>query len=316
MHHGGCLRAPSLFGIRSPGDVTFGAIARLSMDGNDMTRFVNNVKTAVLLGGMMGLCLAVGSMYGQQGLFIALIAGGLMNIIAWFFSDKIALASMQAQEVNGSTPGVGGELYHMVDELRQRAGLPMPKVCICPHEAPNAFATGRSPSHAAVAVTEGALRILTVDELRGVIGHELAHIKNRDTLTSCIAATVAGILAFLANWGWMLGGGRDRENSNPLIGFLTIILAAVGAALIKAMISRSREYVADHDGAVIAGSPHGLISALQKLEVYAGRIPMQNPNPAQNNLFIIEPLCGSSMLELFATHPATEKRIIELRKLA
>jgi len=280
-----------------------------------MTRLFNNVKTAVLLGGLMGLCLAVGSMYGQQGLFIAFFAGGLMNVFVWFFSDKIALASMQAQEVTAQTPGVGGELYHMVDELRQRAGLPMPKVCICPQEAPNAFATGRSPSHAAVAVTEGALRILTLDELRGVIGHELAHIKNRDTLTSCIAATVAGVLAFLAQWGWMLGGGRDRENSNPLIGLLTVLIAAVGAGLIKAMISRSREYVADHDGAMIAGSPFGLISALQKLEIYSGRIPMVNPNPAQNNLFIVEPLCGNSMLELFASHPATEKRIIELRKL-
>jgi heat shock protein HtpX len=167
-----------------------------------------------------------------------------------------------------------------------------------------------------VAVTQGALRLLNEAELRGVIGHELAHIKNRDTLISCIAATVAGVLAFIAQWGWMLGGSRDREGGNPLVGILTIVIAAVGAAVIKAMISRSREYVADHDGAMIAGSPHGLISALQKLEVYAGRIPMQNPNPAQNNLFIIEPLCGSSMLQLFATHPATEKRIIELRKLA
>jgi len=270
----------------------------------------------VLLGGLMGLCLAVGAFYGQQGLFIGLVFGGLMNVIAWFFSDKIALAAMQAQEVGPDSGGVGAELYRVVDELRRNAGLPMPRVCICPHDAPNAFATGRSPSHAAVAVTEGALRLLNVDELRGVIGHELAHIRNRDTLTSCIAATVAGVLAYLAQWGWMFGGGRDREGGHPLLGFLTIILAAVGAGLIKAMISRSREYVADHDGAMIAGSPHGLISALQKLEVHAGRVPLDNPNPAQNNLFIIEPLCGSSMLELFATHPATEKRIIELRKLA
>ena len=281
-----------------------------------MTRFVNNVTTAVLLGGLMGLFLVVGSLYGQSGLLIGLIAGGLTNVIAWFFSDKIALAAMRAQEVDASTPGVGGELYRLVDELRQRAGMPMPRVCICPQEAPNAFATGRSPSKAAVAVTQGALRLLNEAELRGVIGHELAHIKNRDTLISCIAATVAGVLAFIAQWGWMLGGSRDREGGNPLVSILTIVIAAVGAAVIKAMISRSREYVADHDGAMIAGSPHGLISALQKLEVYAGRIPMQNPNPAQNNLFIIEPLCGSSMLQLFATHPATEKRIIELRKLA
>jgi len=280
-----------------------------------MTRAINNIKTAVLLGGMMGLFLLVGSFYGQNGMLIALAMGGFANVIAWFFSDKIALASMQAQDVGPETPGVGGELYHLVDELRQRAGLPMPRVCICPHEAPNAFATGRSPSHAAVAVTAGAMRLLSLDELRGVIGHELAHVKNRDTLTSCIAATMAGVLAYLAHWGWLIGGGRDREGSNPIVALLTVVIAAVGAGLIKAMISRSREYVADHDGALIAGSPNGLISALQKLEVVAGRIPLETPNPAQNNLFIIEPLCGSSLFRMFASHPPTENRVMELRKL-
>ncbi|MBS0196650.1 MAG: zinc metalloprotease HtpX [Planctomycetes bacterium] len=281
-----------------------------------MTRFFNNVKTALLMGGMMGLFLLVGSMYGQQGMTIALVMGGVMNLVAWFFSDKIALASMGAQEVGPDTPGVGGELYRMVDELRTRAGLPMPKVCICPHDAPNAFATGRSPSKAAVAVTEGAMRLLTLNELRGVIGHELAHVKNRDTLTSCIAATLAGVLAYLAQMSmWFGGGGRDREGSNPLVALLTVIIAAVGAAVIKAMISRSREYVADHDGAMIAGSPDGLISALQKLEVVAGRVPLHNPNPAQNNMFIIEPLTGGSLMNLFASHPPTEKRVMALSAL-
>lgn len=279
-----------------------------------MVRMVNNFKTALLLGGMMGLFLVVGSFYGQNGMLYALVLGGLANVVAWFFSDKIALTAMQAKVVTADTPGYGGEYYRMVDELRQRAGLPMPKVCICPQEAPNAFATGRSPSHAAVAVTEGALRLLNTQELRGVIAHELAHIKNRDTLTSCIAATIAGVLAFVAQWGMLLGG-NNREGGNPFVAIITFILAAVGAAVIKSMISRSREYVADHDGAVIAGSPNGLISALQKLEIAAGRIPMNNPNPAQNNLFIVEPLCGNSMLQLFATHPATEKRIIALRKM-
>jgi heat shock protein HtpX len=281
-----------------------------------MTRVVNNLKTALLLGGLMGLFLVVGSRYGQQGMLFALIFGGLMNVGVWFFSDSIALASMQAQEVAPGAPGIGGELYRQVDELRQRAGLPMPRVYICPQEAPNAFATGRSPSKAAVAVTEGALKLLSLEELRGVIGHELAHVKNRDTLTSCIAATVAGVLAFIARMSFFFGGGRDRESGNPLLGIFTIIFAAVGAAIIKAMISRSREYVADHDGAKIAGSPRGLISALQKLEVYAGRVPLDQPNPAMNNMFIIEPFAGSSILDLFASHPATEKRIIELRKLA
>lgn len=279
-----------------------------------MTRFWNNVKTAFLLGGLFGLFLLVGSFYGQQGLLIALVAGGASNIIAFFFSDKIALASMQAREV---TAEEGGELYRMVDELRQRAGLPMPRVYICPHDAPNAFATGRSPSKAAVAVTEGALRLLNRRELEGVIGHELAHVKNRDTLTSCIAATIAGVLGFIAQWGMLLGGGRDSEGrSNPLFALVGVIVAAVGAALIKAMISRSREYVADADGAAIAGSPDGLISALQKLEGYAQRIPLVQPNPAQNNLFIIEPLCGGgSLVNLFATHPPTERRVEELAKL-
>ncbi len=281
-----------------------------------MTRFVNNVKTALLMGGMMGLFLAVGSMYGQQGMIAALIFGGLMNVIAWFFSDRIALASMRAQEVTGETPGVGGELYRLVDELRQRAGMPMPKVCICPHEAPNAFATGRNPSNAAVAVTEGAMRLLSYEELRGVIGHELAHIKNRDTLISCIAATIAGVLAFIAQWGMLLGGGRDsREGGNPLIALLTFIIAAVGAAVLKAMISRSREYIADHDGALIAGSPMGLVSALQKLEAVAGRVPLHNPNPAQNNLFIVEPLTGGSIMNLFASHPPTESRVAKLLEM-
>ncbi len=277
-----------------------------------MTRLFNNAKTALLLGGLMGLFLVVGSFYGQQGMIIALVFGGITNIVAWFFSDKIALAAMQGREVDERS---GGDLYRMVDELRRRAGLPMPRVYICPHDAPNAFATGRSPSKAAVAVTQGALRLLSRPELEGVIGHELAHVKNRDTLTSCIAATVAGVLAFIAQWGLLLGGGNHREGSNPLVAILTIILAAVGAAVIKATISRSREFVADADGASIAGSPDGLISALAKLDAYARRIPLIQPNPAQNNLFIIEPFGGNSISNLFATHPPTEKRIAALRQM-
>ena len=280
-----------------------------------MTRAMNSFKTVLLLGGLMGLFLAVGSMYGQQGMIIALAMGGLTNVVAWFFSDKIALASMRAVEVGPQTGGPGAELYRLVDDLRQRAGLPMPRVYICPVEAPNAFATGRSPSKAAVAVTEGAMRVLTREELAGVMAHELAHVKNRDTLISCIAATVAGVLAFLAQWGFYLGGGR-REGANPLVMLVVMVVAMFGAMLIKAMISRSREYVADHDGAVIAGSPNGLISALQKLEAYSQRIPMANPNPAANNLFIVEPLTmGRSLVNLFATHPPMEKRIAALREM-
>ena len=270
-----------------------------------MTAFVNNFKTAILLGGLMGLFVAVGSMWGQQGMIMGLLLGGMMNVVAWFFSDKIAIASMRAREVTAET---GGDYYRMVDDLRRRAGLPMPRVYICPHEAPNAFATGRSPRKAAVAVTQGLLRVLDRDELEGVIAHELAHIKNRDTLTSCIAATIAGVLAFIAQWGMLLGGG-NREGSNPLAMFLTLILAAVGAALIKAAISRSREYVADAHARDLVGSPHGLVSALQKIEAYSKRIPLVQPNPAQNNLFIIEPFGGNAAIRLFATHPPTESRI-------
>lgn len=280
-----------------------------------MTRFMNNLKTVLLLGGLMGLFLLVGAQFGKVGLAFALVLGGVSNVVAWFFSDKIALAAMRAQVVPPGSPGAAGELYHMVDELRQRAGLPMPKVCICPQDAPNAFATGRSPANAAVAVTQGALRVLSYDELRGVVAHELAHVKNRDTLISCIAATVSGVLAYLAQMSMFFGGG-DRRDGNPLIGLVGLLIAVFGAALIKAMISRSREFVADHDGAIIAGSPHGLISALQRLEAYSQRIPMDNPNPAQNNLFIVEPLTGNSVLRLFATHPPTEARVAALRGLA
>lgn len=276
-----------------------------------MIGFINNVKTVLLLGGLMGLFVAVGSLYGTQGMTFALLFGGVVNLVAWFFSDRIAIAAMRAREVDAQT---GGDLYPMVDELRRRAGLPMPRVYICPHEAPNAFATGRSPRKAAVAVTQGALRLLGREELEGVIAHELAHIKNRDTLISTVAATIAGVLAWVAQWGMLLGGGR-REGANPLVIFVTIIVAAVGAAVIRAMISRSREFVADADGAKIAGTPRGLMSALSKLEAVSRRIPLYNPNPAANNLFIVEPLTSNSLLSLFASHPPVEKRLAALATL-
>lgn len=277
-----------------------------------MTAFVNNIKTVVLLGVLTGLLVAVGGLLGKQFLLPFLAIGIVMNLVAWFFSDKIALATMRCTEV-----GPDHELYRLVDGLRQRAGLPMPRVYVSPHAAPNAFATGRSPGHAAVAVTEGALRVLDHDELSGVLGHELAHVKNRDTLTSTVAAIIAGVLAYIAQVSLWFGGPRDRDGGNPLVALLTILFAAVGATLLKAAISRSREYVADHDGSRIAGSPRGLVSALQKLEAYSHRIPLEQPNPAMNNMFIIEPFggAGSSVLNLFATHPPTEKRIAALMKM-
>lgn len=270
-----------------------------------MVAFLNNMKTILLLGFLTGLLVAIGGMIGREAMVMFLIFAIIMNFGIWFFSDQIAIRTMRGREVDAST---GGDFYRMVDDLRQRAGLPMPRVYICPHDAPNAFATGRSPGKAAVAVTEGALRLLNREELEGVMAHELAHVKNRDTLTSTIAATVAGVLAFIAQWGWFLGMS-NRQGGNPLVFILTVIVAAVGAAMIKAAISRSREFVADADGARIAGTPRGLQSALSKLESYSKRIPLDQPNPAMNNMFIVEPMMGSQVMRLFATHPPTEQRI-------
>jgi heat shock protein HtpX len=279
-----------------------------------MHSFINNAKTAILLGGLMGLFVAVGGLMGQQYLWIGLIFGGIVNLVAFFYSDKIAIKAMRGRELTAET---GGDLYQMVDRLRQRAELPMPKVYLCPHEAPNAFATGRSPKHAAIAFTQGAVNLLSPAELEGVAAHELAHVKNRDTLISTVAAMIAGTLAFIAQYSFWFMLGSRRGGGNPFVLFFGIILAAVGAAVIRAMISRTREFQADAIGAQIAGSPDGLMSALQKLEGYSRRIPLRQPNPAQNNLFIIEPLAGTSrtLVNLFATHPPTEKRLEALARL-
>lgn len=291
-----------------------------------MHNLVNNFKTAMLLGGLMGLFLLVGAQYGAGGMVIALLFGGVTNLVAWFYSDTIAMKSMRARRIAppeqgvenamwGRDAGVDCEyIYRSTERLAERAGLPMPKVYLCPHDAPNAFATGRSPKKAAVAVTRGLALSMNEAELDGVIAHELAHIKHRDTLISTISATVAGVLAFIAQWAFLLGVGR-REGGNPLMGILVVVIAAVGAAVIKAMISRSREFAADAEGAHIAGSSAGLASALGKLDAMARRIPMQQPNPAQNNLFIVEPFCGKTLTGLFATHPPVEKRIRALNAL-
>lgn len=280
-----------------------------------MHSLINNAKTAILLGALMGLFVAVGGLMGQQYLWLGLILGGITNLVAFFYSDKIAIKAMRGRELTAET---GGDLYRMVDRLRQNAELPMPKVYLCPHEAPNAFATGRSPKHAAVAFTEGAVHLLNPDELEGVAAHELAHIKNRDTLISTIAAMVAGTLAFIAQYSFFFMMGSRREGGNPLLLFAGVILAAFGAAIIRAMISRTREFQADAIGAKIAGSPDGLMSALSKLDAYARRIPLRQPNPAQNNLFIVEPFAGVSktLVTMFATHPPTERRIAALHRLS
>lgn len=274
-----------------------------------MIKFVNNVKTAMLLGLLFGVVLAGGfALGGQQGLIIAFVLGLVMNFTAFFFSDKIAIASMRGKLVDENSEYA--ELVHMVNGLADGAGMPRPAVYVCPQPSPNAFATGRSPSKAAVAVTQGAFELLTYDELKGVMAHELAHVKNRDTLTSTVAATIAGAITALT-WMFMFGG-RNRD-VHPAIQIAVIILAPIAAGLIQMAISRSREFVADADGAAIAGSPNGLISALQKLEAYSKGIPLQS-NPSSNHMFIIKPLSGEGMANMFSTHPPTAQRIEKLRQ--
>ncbi len=275
-----------------------------------MTRFFNNFKTAVLLGLMFGLVLMIGATFGPRGLAFAFILGGVMNIIAYFFSDKIALTSMKARQVDEQT---ATDLITMVQRLADNAGLPMPRVYICPQDAPNAFATGRNPAHSSVAVTHGAMRLLSYEELEGVMAHELAHVKNRDTLISCVAATIAGALSYLA-WMMLWFGGGNR-NGNPMLALLMVIIAPIAAMLIQMAISRSREFVADADGAAIAGTPHGLINALQKLDATARQVPLHDGHlNAQNHMFIVQPFSGKSFARLFATHPSTLQRITKLRE--
>lgn len=282
-----------------------------------MTRFFNNLKTTFLLTLLFVLMLVIGGrLGGQAGLMIAFIFGLVMNVGAYFFSDKIALATMRGQEVDEKS---APDLYHMIGRLAANAGLPMPRVYICPQEAPNAFATGRNPSHAAVAVTHGALKLLSYDELEGVMAHELAHVKNRDTLTSCVVATLAGVItmvASMAKWGMIFGGfGGQNRDSNIIGDLLMMFLAPVAAVMIQMAVSRSREYVADHDGARIAGTPYGLISALQKLESVSKRMPLQGASPTQSHMFIISTAIGQTMAGLFRTHPTTEDRVAKLRDM-
>jgi heat shock protein HtpX len=279
----------------------------------------NNSRTVLLLGGLTGLFLLIGGgLGGQTGLFIAFIFAALLNLGAWWFSDTIALKFSGAQE---ASPQQAPELHRMVEQLAQRAGLPKPRVYMIQSPMPNAFATGRSPEKGAVAVTTGIMGILNKHELEGVIAHELAHIKHRDTLISSIAATIAGAISMLADmamWSMIFGGfNNDEEGAGGIVGgFLTIFLAPIAALLIQMAISRSREYVADAGGAQIAGTPNGLASALQKLEDYSkGVMQPQHINPATAHMYIVNPLHGGGMLSLFSTHPPTQERIARLRAL-
>ena len=269
----------------------------------------NTVKTALLLGAMSALLLFIGeSLGGAQGLVIGFLFAVGTNFFSYWFSDKIVLSMYRAQQV-----GPESRLYQLVSRLAERAGLPMPKVYIIPDASPNAFATGRNPNHAAVAATEGILNILSDDELAGVIAHELAHVKHRDILTSSVAATLAAAIMMISRFAMFFGGSRsnDREGSNPIALIATIILAPIVAMLIQAAISRSREFDADAGGASIAGSPHGLVSALRKIESASKAIPM-DANPATAHMFIIKPFSMGGLGSLFSTHPPTEQRISAL----
>jgi len=276
---------------------------------------MNTLKTAFLLTLLTLFLVAIGDYFGgQNGMIIALIFAGIMNFVSYFFSDKIALATYRAQPV---TREEAPRIYGIVERLTQKTGLPMPKIFVIPTESPNAFATGRNPNHASVAVTQGILGLLNDDEMEGVLAHELGHVRNRDILISSVAATIAGAITLLARmfaWGAIFGGygGRDdREGGGGLGALFMLILAPIAAMLIQLAISRSREYQADETGAHITGNPYALASALQKLDAYSRRVPMQ-ASPSTAHLFIIQPLLGMSFASLFSTHPSTAKRIERL----
>jgi heat shock protein HtpX len=278
----------------------------------------NQLKTAVLLAALSGLLIAISYWVigGSGGLIIGIALAAVTNLFSWYQSDKIALAAYRAQPVSeGEAPG----LYRMVQRLSDRANIPMPRVYIVPSQGANAFATGRDPEHAAVAVTEGILKILPEDELEGVIAHELTHIINRDTLTQAVAATVAGAISFLAQMVsyslWFGGGSRDdNRGANPLGVLLTVMLAPLAATIIQLGISRTREFSADAGSAKLTGNPRALARALQRLEASAKQMPL-NANPAYEPLLIINPISGQFMGNLFSSHPATEERVAALLKL-
>ena len=275
----------------------------------------NWLKTSILMAGIVVLFGTIGAaLGGASGMLIALLLAGAMNAYAYWFSDKAVLKMYNAREVDAST---APEFYNMVRELAQNAGLPMPKVYIINEDQPNAFATGRNPEHAAVAATTGIMRILTQRELRGVMAHELAHVKHRDTLISTISATIAGAISSIAQFGMLFAHGRDR-NVHPAVALLIMIVAPIAAMLIQMAISRAREFEADRAGAEISNDPTALAAALQKIHNYAHKIPLetaeQHPETAQ--MMIINPLSTDGIKGLFSTHPQTEERIKRLMAMA
>jgi heat shock protein HtpX len=277
----------------------------------------NRIKTVLLLAGMTAFLIVIGRLLGgRTGMYLAFILALGMNFFSYWFSDKIVLKMYGAQEV---TPADAPQLHQIVAELAQEAGIPKPKVYLIPDDSPNAFATGRNPEHAAVAATEGILRLLTPMELKGVLAHEIGHVRNRDILISTIAATMAGaimILADMARFGAIFGlGGRDNEEGPGIIGILVMsIIAPIAAMLIQMAISRSREYLADETGAHLAHNPESLARALEKLSLGVQRAPM-DASPATAHMFIVNPLTGSSLMNLFSTHPPLEERVARLRAM-
>ncbi|MGO4766038.1 zinc metalloprotease HtpX [Cupriavidus sp. 2KB_3] len=277
----------------------------------------NWVKTFMLMAAITALFIVIGGMIGgRSGMMFALLIALGMNFFSYWFSDKMVLRMYNAQEVDA---GTAPQFYNMVQELSQRAGLPMPRVYLINEDAPNAFATGRNPEHAAVAATTGILRVLSDRELRGVMAHELAHVKHRDILTSTIAATMAGAISALANMAMFFGGRDENGNrTNPIAGIAVAILAPLAASLIQMAISRAREFEADRGGAEISGDPQALASALDKIHRYAQGIPFQaaEEHPATAQMMIMNPLSGGAIANLFSTHPATEERIARLMHMA
>ena len=271
----------------------------------------NTFKTALLLTALTLLLMGIGRAFGgENGMLLALVIAAVTNFVAYFFSDKIALATYRAQPV---TREQLPRAYNIVERLTQKIGLPMPKVYVIPTDSPNAFATGRNPQHASVAVTQGILSLLNDEELEGVLAHELGHVGNRDILISSIAATIAGAVTFLSRFGFFFGGSSDREErgGGGLGGLLMLILAPIAAMLIQLAVSRSREYQADATGAHYTGNPYALASALAKLDAYSRRVPMA-ATPSTAHLFIIQPVLGMNFGSLFSTHPPIAKRIERL----
>lgn len=279
--------------------------------------FGNWLKTSILLAAIMALFGVIGAyLGGSSGMLLALVFGGVMNIFAYWFSDTMVLKMYKAQPVDeASAP----QFYAMVSELAQRAGLPMPRVYLIDEAQPNAFATGRNPEHAAVAATTGILQMLSARELRGVMAHELSHVRHRDILISTISATMAGAISALANFA-MFFGGRNAEGrpANPLASLLVAMLAPLAASLIQMAISRSREFDADRAGAELSGDPDALADALGKIDAYARgiRLPTAEAHPATAHMMIINPLSGGAIASLFSTHPATAERVARLRQMA